>query len=57
MAELAAGVSTLRAMAEQWKTHYTATPSPEPLAAKSSHMALATLAHTMLNSAEFLYVD
>ena len=56
-AELAAGVSTLRAMADQWKKHYTATPSPEPLAAKSSHMALATLAHTMLNSAEFLYVD
>ena len=55
--ELEAGVNTLKAMTEQWKTHYAATPPPEPLAAKAAHMALATLAHTMLNSAEFLYVD
>ena len=56
-AERDAATKTLGAMTEQWKTHYTATPPSEPIAAKSSHMALATLAHTILNSAEFLYVD
>ncbi len=56
-AELAAAIGTLKAMTEQWKANYAATPSPEPILAKAAHMALATLAHTMLNSAEFLYVD
>jgi hypothetical protein len=57
VAELEAAMTTLKAMTEQWKTHYTATPPSEPVAFKSAHMALTTLAHTMLNSAEFLYVD
>ncbi|MBY0503115.1 MAG: DUF1553 domain-containing protein [Bryobacteraceae bacterium] len=56
-AELTAGVTTLDGLAAQWRTHYTANPSPEPIAAKAAHMALATVAHTLFNTAEFLYVD
>jgi hypothetical protein len=56
-AESAAALTTLTAMTAQWKAHYTANPSPEPVAWKAAHMGLSTLAHTLLNSAEFLYVD
>ena len=56
-AELQAATVGLKAMSDQWKAHYLAAPPSEPVAAKAAHMALATLAHTMLNSAEFLYVD
>ena len=44
-------------MNQNWKAIYEATPPSDPIAAKAAHMALASLCHTLFNSAEFLYID
>ena len=56
-AELAAAQKVLLAMNQNWKAFYEATPPSDPIAAKAAHMALASLCHTLFNSAEFLYID
>jgi hypothetical protein len=56
-AEVQAAERVLLSMREHWKEHYEANPPSDPIAAKASHMALASLTHTLFNSAEFLYVD
>ena len=56
-AEVQAAERVLVAMQQHWKEHYEAEPPSEPIAAKAAHMALASLTHTLFNSAEFLYVD
>ena len=48
---------TLLEMKTHWRRHLEAAPPADPVAAKAAHLALATLSHTLLNSAEFLYVD
>ena len=53
--ERALGVSSLARLAERWATP-TADGAP-PDRAAAAHKALATYCHTILNSAEFLYVD
>ncbi len=56
-AEVQAAERVLLAMRRNWQEHYETTPPSEPIAAKASHMALSSLAHSLFNSAEFLYVD
>jgi hypothetical protein len=55
--ELAASVSTMQQMGEQWKKSLEADRPAEPVATRSRWLALATLCHTLMNSAEFLYID
>ena len=56
--EQAAGVSALARMTEAWMRQLDEGPAPmEPKQAKARWLALATLCHTVLNSAEFLYID
>ncbi len=56
-AEVQAAERVLLAMRRNWQEHYETAPPSDPIAAKASHMALASLAHSLFNSAEFLYVD
>lgn len=56
--EQAAGVSALAIMTQAWMRQLEEGPPPmEPKQAKARWLALATLCHTVLNSAEFLYID
>ena len=55
--ELASALAVLQAMNQHWKQVYKETPPAFPIAAQASHMALASLCHTLFNSAEFLYID
>jgi hypothetical protein len=55
--ELKDAQGALAALASEWtKQLQSATPA-EPIKRRAAWLALATLCHTMLNSAEFLYVD
>jgi mono/diheme cytochrome c family protein len=56
-AEVAAMQSTLAAMEREWLKTAQTDGSEEPVKTKAHWLALATLCHTILNSAEFLYVD
>ncbi|WP_051669964.1 PSD1 and planctomycete cytochrome C domain-containing protein [Bryobacter aggregatus] len=56
-AEVTAAEKVLAAMKQHWTQFYEATPPSEPIAGKAGHMALASLCHTLFNSAEFLYID
>ncbi len=49
--------STLRHLAPGWRTHLDKTAPAEPRDTRARWLALATLCHTVLNSAEFLYID
>ena len=49
--------STLRNLAREWMKHLEEEVPAEPRRAQSQWLALATLSHTVLNSAEFLYID
>ncbi len=49
--------STLESMAEEWKRWLGENLPAEPIRRKAQWLALATLCHTLLNSAEFLYVN
>jgi hypothetical protein len=44
-------------MDKDWKRRLEENPPPEPIHRRAQWLALATLCHTFLNSAEFLYVD
>ena len=55
--EQADAVSTLGQMTRAWRRRLEATLPAEPVTMKARWLALATLCHTVLNSAEFLYVD
>ena len=49
--------STLRNLTSEWIKHLEEELPAEPRQARSQWLALATLSHTVLNSAEFLYID
>lgn len=51
------GVSTLGAMTKAWERRLEEQVPMEPKRARAQWLALATLSHTVLNSAEFLYID
>ena len=55
--ELKLTESTLDTLRRNWTAHLTQQKPAEPVAYKASHMALASLCHTFLNSAEFIYVE
>ena len=56
--ERADGVSTLALMTKAWIQRLEERPPPmAPKQTKARWLALATLCHTLLNSAEFLYID
>ena len=56
--ERARGASALELMTQAWGRQLEEGPPPmEPKQAKARWLALATLCHTVLNSAEFLYID
>ncbi len=55
--ELAEGIKSLDAMTEAWRRRLDERVPMEPKGAKARWLALATLCHTVLNSAEFLYID
>ena len=55
--EVQAAERVLLAMRRNWQEHYETAPPSDPIAAKASHMALASLAHSLFNSAEFSYID
>ncbi len=55
--ERADAASTLGEMAKAWRRSLDDPVPMEPRATKARWLALATLCHTLLNSAEFLYVD
>jgi hypothetical protein len=56
--ERADGVSTLNHLTQAWTRRLEEGPPPmEPKRTKARWLALATLCHMVLNSAEFLYVD
>ena len=48
---------TLRELDREWRQHLEKEVPPEPTATKAQWLALANLCHTLLNSAEFLYID
>ena len=47
----------LRQLTREWQRHLEVEVPAEPLASKARWLALASLCHTFLNSAEFLYVN
>jgi hypothetical protein len=53
--EEAACVETLAKLTEQWAKHLAAKGAPSPQEAE--RRALATVCHTIMNSAIFLYID
>ena len=55
--ELRDAESSLRAMTAEWKERLELKPPAEPIPMKAGWLALASLSHTFLNAAEFLYVD
>jgi mono/diheme cytochrome c family protein len=55
--ELRAGLTAMEQMRALWKKTLEADPSAEPVATRSRWLALANLCHTLINSAEFLYID
>ncbi|MFN0169834.1 MAG: PSD1 and planctomycete cytochrome C domain-containing protein [Bryobacteraceae bacterium] len=55
--ELNRARQALESMEREWTRHLEANPPAEPIRRKAQWLALSTLCHTLLNSAEFLYVD
>ena len=55
--ELESMQSTLAALEREWLKQVQTEGSEEPVKTRAHWLALATLCHTVLNSAEFLYVD
>ena len=49
--------ATLRSLTAEWMKHLEQEVPAEPKRARSRWLGLATLCHTVLNSAEFLYID
>jgi hypothetical protein len=55
--ERQAAEQTLAAMTGEWRKKLDAEKPAEPLGSRAKWLGLASLCHTILNSAEFLYVD
>ena len=55
--EQASGASTLAKMRDAWRRDLDERTPMEPKRMKADWLALATFCHTVLNSAEFLYID
>jgi hypothetical protein len=55
--ELQQAEKTLEALRRSWSKHLEEQKPSEPVAYKASHMALASLCHTVFNFAEFIYVE
>ena len=55
--ELHSAHSTLQQLQAQWLKALEADRPAEPVATRARWLALATLCHTLMNSAEFLYID
>ena len=55
--ERASGASTLAKMRDAWRRELDERTPMEPKRMKADWLALATFSHTVLNSAEFLYID
>ena len=55
--ELGGAKSTLQDLTSHWREHLDQVVPAEPKEYRAQWLALATLCHTMLNSAEFLYID
>ena len=55
--ESAKAEEVLRQLTREWKRHLEVVVPAEPVASKAHWLALASLCHTFLNSAEFLYVN
>jgi len=55
--EVEAAQSTMDQIAVQWKKSLEADRPAEPVATRARWLALATVCHTLINSAEFLYID
>lgn len=55
--ELGAAQSTMAQLDAQWKRSLEADRPAEPVSTRARWLALATVCHTLMNSAEFLYID
>ena len=55
--ESKAAVSAMQQMTPQWQKSLEADRPAEPVATRARWLALATVCHTLMNSAEFLYID
>ena len=55
--ESAKAEEVLRRLTREWKRHLEVEVPEEPVASKAEWLGLASLCHTFLNSAEFLYVN
>jgi hypothetical protein len=55
--ELRTGEKMIADATGVWKQHFEHELTAEPKLTKARWMALASFCHTLLNSAEFLYVD
>src|SRR5262249_37593868 len=55
--EIAAGEETLGQLSVAFKKELEVKVPSEPIAHKSQWLALAALCHTLMNSAEFVYID
>ena len=55
--ELRAAQSTMEQLGVQWKKTLESDRPAEPVATRARWLALATVCHTLINSAEFLYID
>jgi mono/diheme cytochrome c family protein len=55
--EWRAAQSAMEQMAPQWQKSLEADRPAEPVATRARWLALATVCHTLMNSAEFLYID
>ena len=55
--EIERGLATLQQLKAGWRDHLTDMRDSAPRARKAEWMALSDVGHTLLNSAEFVYVD
>jgi hypothetical protein len=55
--ELASARETMNRLTPEWNKHLEADKPAEPVRDRARWLALATVCHTLLNSAEFLYID
>ncbi|MBL8294700.1 MAG: PSD1 domain-containing protein [Bryobacterales bacterium] len=56
-AESEAALRAMKAIEREWRTKLEGDPPAEPVASRAEWLGLATICHTILNSAEFQYVD
>ncbi len=55
--ETGAALASVELMAKEWGKQLEKEQPAEPLASRARWLALATFCHTLINSAEFLYID